>query len=216
MLRIKIGGVGVLTVEYVEKVYNRQANIYDLLFGRVFPGRERASELLKLFPGAELLEVGVGTGLNLPILPENIDITGIDLSQKMLAKAHKRVAKHGLENVELIRMDATRLDFPDNRFDRVLAAFIVSVVPEPVQLIEEMKRVCRPGGYILMVNHFLSEHPLKAFFERLASPLCYHIGFNTDLDLRKLIRDAQLDVDFEEDSDAVGHWKAVRFINHKI
>ena len=204
-----------MTVEYVEKVYNRQANIYDLLFGRVFPGRERASELLKLFPGAELLEVGVGTGLNLPILPNNVKITGIDLSQKMLDKAHKRVARHGLDNVELIRMDATKLDFPDNSFDRVLAAFIVSVVPDPIPLVEEMKRVCRPGGYILMANHFLSEYPIKAFFERLASPLCYRIGFNTDLDLEKLIQDAHLDVDFEEDSDAIGHWKTVRCVNHK-
>ena len=204
-----------MTVEYVERVYNRQANIYDLLFGRVFPGRERASELLKLFPGAQLLEVGVGTGLNLPILPGNVKITGIDLSQKMLDKAHKRVAKHGLDNVELIRMDATKLDFPDNSFDRVLAAFIVSVVPDPIPLLEEMKRVCRPGGYILMANHFLSDYPIKAFFERLASPLFYRIGFNTDLDLKKLIQDAYLDVDFEEDSDAIGHWKTVRCLNQK-
>ncbi len=204
-----------MPVEYVEKVYNKQANFYDLFFGRLFPGRERASELLKLFPGAKLLEVGVGTGLTLPKLPKNVEITGIDLSQKMLAKAQKRVAKLGLDNVKLIRMDATKLDFPDNSFDRVLAAFIVSVVPEPILLVEEMKRVCRPGGYILMANHFLSEHRIKAFVERLASPLCYRIGFNTDLDLEKLLRDTHLEIDFEENSDAIGHWKAVRCINRK-
>ena len=204
-----------MTVEYVEKIYNRQAGFYDQLYGRIFPGRVRAAELLDFFPGAHLLEVGVGTGLNLPRLPRNIEITGIDVSDKMLAKARERVAELAIPNVRLIRMDGTKLDFPDNTFDRVLAAFIVSVVPNPIPLVEEMKRVCRPGGYILMVNHFLSEHPIKGFLERLASPLFYKIGFNTDLDLRKLVTETHLEIDFEENTDIFGHWKAVRFINSK-
>src|ERR1051326_4498894 len=135
-----------MTVKHIESVYDSYAWVYDVLFGKVFEsGRERAPILLKLFSGAKLLEVGVGTGLSLPYCPRRIEFTGIDLSQKMLDRAHKRVQTLGLRNVELMKMDATHLEFPDNSFDRVLAAYFISTVPNPVGVIQEMKRVCRPG-----------------------------------------------------------------------
>lgn len=203
----------ILTVEYVEKVYNRQASFYDHIFGRPFPGRERAIQLLELFPGSKVLEVGVGTGLTFPSLPRNVNLTGIDLSRKMLAKAEKRIESLGLHNVRLMRMDASRLQFPDHSFDRVLAAYFISTVADPVAIVEEMKRVCRPGGYLVMMNHFLSENPIKAFFERICSPLFYRIGFRTDLDLQRLLRDCHLEANLVENTDLLGHWKTVRCIN---
>lgn len=203
-----------MTVEYVEKVYNRYSSVYDVIFGKVFQsGREMAPQLLDLFPEADLLEVGVGTALSLSTLPRNINFTGIDLSQKMLDKAEERIKDWGLSHVQLQKMDATRLDYPDNSFDRVLAAYFISTVPEPVKVVEEMKRVCRPGGYLVFLNHFLNENAFIGLFEKVFSPLCYRVGFYTDLDLNKLMSSTGLRVETKEHIDFLGHWKAVRCIN---
>lgn len=203
-----------MTIEYVEKLYNRYSSFYDLIFGKVFDGgREMAPELLDLFVGARLLDVGVGTGLSLPILPRYIETTAIDLSQKMLDQAHKRIQELGLKNIRLIKMDATRMDFPDNSFDRVLAAYFISTVPAPVEVIREMKRVCKPGGYLVFLNHFRYQHPVVGRIEELLSPLFYRIGFRTDLRLYDLMDECGLRIERLEKIDFLGHWKAVRCVN---
>jgi phosphatidylethanolamine/phosphatidyl-N-methylethanolamine N-methyltransferase len=202
-------------VDHVEKVYNRYSRFYDLIFGPVFQsGRERAPILLDMRPGMRLLEVGVGTGLSLPELPRNIHITGIDLSEKMLSIARNRLQEEGLsDNVDLLKMDATQLEFPDNSFDRVLAAYFISTVPEPVRVVEEMKRVCQPGGYLLFLNHFKSDNRLIGFFEKLFSPLFYRLGFKTDLEVASLMEKCGLEIETLERIDMLGHWKAIRCIN---
>ncbi len=205
-----------MTAKHIESVYDSYAWIYDLLFGKVFQsGRERAPVLLRLFPQARLLEVGVGTGLSLPLCARNVHFTGIDLSQKMLDRARKRVEALGLKRVELLKMDATTLEFPDNSFDRVLAAYFISTVPDPVRVIQEMKRVCRPGGYLVFLNHFHSDNPVMRLFEKLLSPLFYRVGFKTDLDLWDLAEASGLEIDHLENIDFLGHWKAVRCFNRK-
>jgi phosphatidylethanolamine/phosphatidyl-N-methylethanolamine N-methyltransferase len=203
-----------MSVPYIERVYNAYAGVYDLVFGKVFQsGREMAPALLNVFPGAKLLEVGIGTGLSLPLLSKNIDITGIDLSQKMLDYAEKRVKNLNLKNVRLVKMDATKLEFPDNSFDRVLAAYFISTVPDPVAVVEEMKRVCRPGGYLVFLNHFQSDNGFVGVCEKIISPLFYRVGFRTDLNLHKLFRDTDLPIETLERIDFLGHWKAIRCIN---
>lgn len=203
-----------MSVPYIERVYNAYSSVYDFVFGKVFQsGREMAPALLDPFPGAQLLEVGIGTGLSLPLLSRNLDITGVDLSQKMLEKAHIRVKELNLSNVKLLKMDATKLDFPDDSFDRVLAAYFISTVPDPVSVVHEMKRVCRPGGYLVFLNHFLSDKPVVAVAEKIISPLCYRIGFRTDLNLHQLLKDTGLTCDILEGIDLLGHWKAVRCTN---
>ena len=205
-----------MTVKHIETVYDSYAGIYDFLFGKVFEsGRERAPVLLKLFPGAKVLEVGVGTGLSLPHCARNVDFTGIDLSQKMLDRAKTRVEMLGLKNVQLLKMDATTLDLPDNSFDRVLAAYFISTVPDPVRVVEEMKRVCRPGGYLVFLNHFHSDNPVLRVFEKLLSPLFYRVGFKTDLDLWELMETTELEIERLEKIDFLGHWKAVRCCHRK-
>jgi phosphatidylethanolamine/phosphatidyl-N-methylethanolamine N-methyltransferase len=200
-----------MSVKHIEAVYDTYAGVYDFVFGRVFQsGRERAPVLLKLFPGAKLLEVGVGTGLSLPLCARNLEFTGIDLSQKMLERAQQRARELGLNQVRLMKMDATTLQFPDNSFDRVLAAYFISTVPDPVRVIEEMKRVCRPGGYLVFLNHFHSDHALVRVFEKALSPLFYRVGFKTDLDLWKLLDSTGLEAEHLENIDFLGHWKAVR------
>lgn len=205
-----------MTVEMVEKVYDRYSKFYDFIFGKVFhSGREMAPELLKLSAGTQLLEVGVGTGLSLPMLPRNIEITGIDLSENMLEQAKKRVAELGIRNVKLMKMNALEQEFPDNSFDRVLAAYIVSTVPDPVKLVEEMKRVCRPDGYLVFLNHFHNENPVIRFVESIISPFFYRVGFKTDLDLYRLMENCNLEIETLERIDGFGYWKAVRCINRK-
>ena len=204
-----------MSVEYVEKIYNRFSTFYDLIFGIKFfnHGRELAPEYLDLFPEAQLLEVGVGTGLTIPPLPRNIEITAIDFSQKMLNQTRKRLHSLGIHDVQLFKMDATHLGFPDNSFDRILAAYFISTVPDPVKVILEMKRVCRPGGYLVFLNHFKCEVPVIGSIEERLSPIFYRLGFNTGLNLQELMEQTGLDVESVEKIDALGHFKAVRCIN---
>ena len=203
-----------MSVEYVEKLYNRYSGVYDLLFGKVFAnGRERAPNLLDLIAGAKLLEVGVGTGLSIPLLPRNIEITGVDVSQKMLNRARRRIDHLDGQHVQLLKMDANHLQFPDNTFDRVLAAYFISTVEHPVKAILEMKRVCRRGGYLVFLNHFRYETPVVGELEKYLSPFFYRLGFRTDLDVHVLMEQTGLKIETLERIDSLGHWKAVRCVN---
>jgi len=185
--------VTAVETDFVCKVYEKLATVYDLTFGpALHPGRIVAKDRMDIRPGERVLEVGIGTGINLSLYPRTCHVTGIDLSAKMLEKAHERVAKEGLTNVELFEMDATKLAFEDNSFDVVYAPYVISVVPDPVAVVREMSRVCRQGGKIIILNHFRSPNPLLAALERMISPLTVHIGFTADLDLPGVLSQAQL------------------------
>jgi phosphatidylethanolamine/phosphatidyl-N-methylethanolamine N-methyltransferase len=179
--------------DFVERVYEKLALVYDLAFGpALHAGRRRAIARMDLRPGDHLLEVGVGTGMNIGLYPRDCWVVGIDLSGPMLERAERRVARLGASNVRLLQMDAAELQFPDNSFDVVYAPYLISVVPDPVRVACEMRRVCRPGGRIVLLNHFLSANPVLSRLERLISPLTIHIGFKADVDLRALVAQAGL------------------------
>ena len=179
--------------DFVERVYERLASVYDLTFGpTLHPGRLHARDRMVIAPGDRILEVGVGTGINASLYPSHCHVTGIDLSTSMLDKARERVARQGLRNIRLLEMDAAALTFADNSFDIVYAPYLVSVVPDPVHVVKEMRRVCRPGGRIIILNHFRSANPVLSRIERAISPLTVHIGFKADLDLPGFLAQADL------------------------
>src|SRR5690625_4872789 len=138
----------------VVTAYRRLAKRYDSLFGPIFePGRELSIAKMACRPGDHVLEVGVGTGLSLPHYPQGVTVDGIDLSPDMLERARQRVNGSG-ERIKLQVMDAQALAFDDDSFYKVVAMYVASVVPDPNRMITEMKRVCRAGGDLFIVNHF--------------------------------------------------------------
>ena len=187
--------LSVIAVEnhFVEGVYEKLASVYDVIFGpTLHPGRLVARDRMAIKPGSHILEVGVGTGINTSLYPQHCQITGIDLSSSMLDKARERVARERLRNVRLIEMDAANLMFADESFDIVYAPYLISVVPDPVTVACEMRRVCKPGGKIIILNHFRSANPVLSRLERAISPFTVHIGFKSDLDLPAFLAQAEL------------------------
>jgi phosphatidylethanolamine/phosphatidyl-N-methylethanolamine N-methyltransferase len=162
----------------VQRAYRRWAPVYDVTFGRlVEAGRRHAVEIINRRRGS-VLEVGVGTGLSLLRYGNHLQITGIDISPDMLNKARERVAKHKIGNVaDLREMDAGKLEFPDEEFDTVVAMYVMTVVPDPEQVMRELERVCAPGGEVILVNHFSQEDGIRGFIERFFAPLAKVLGW---------------------------------------
>ncbi len=171
-----------LDAEAVRTAYRRWAGVYDAVFGGIFlTARRRAVALVNRLPGRDVLEVGVGTGLALPHYDPKRRITGIDLSAEMLAQARKRVANRRLSNVVALReMDAEATDFEDNSFDTAVAMFVASVVPNPRQLLTEMRRLVRPGGNLLFISHFAAEKGPRWWIERGLAPAAHALGWHPD------------------------------------
>ena len=187
--------LSVMSVEtdFVAGVYGKIASIYDLLFGlSLYAGRVTAIRRMGIKPGDQILEVGVGTGINTTLYPPHCSVTAVDLSASMLERARARVARHRVRNVRLLEMDAAALTFPDATFDIVFASHLINCVPDPIRVACEMRRVCRPGGRIIFLNHFLSANPVFSWMERAISPLTVHLGFKSDFDLPAFLAQAQL------------------------
>jgi len=186
--------VAPVETDFVEKVYEKIASGYDVFYGpTLHAGRLKSIRRLGICPGDRVLEVGVGTGINAALYRQDCVVTGIDLCQSMLEKAERRISRLRLTNVRLLQMDAEALTFPDNSFDVVYAPYTLSVVSDPIKVVHEMRRVCRPGGRFVFLNHFLSSNRLVSRVERLISPLTVHVGFKADLDLPAFLAQAGLE-----------------------
>ena len=179
--------------DFVEGVYDKLSIVYDWVFGPILhPGRLFALDRIGIVPGERVLEVGVGTGINASLYPRYCHVTGIDFSASMLEKARTRIRRKGLAHVHLMQMDAAALKFADESFDIVYAPYLVNCVPDPVKVVQEMRRVCKPGGKIVILNHFRSANPVLSRLDRALSPLTVHIGFKSDLDLPGFLAQADL------------------------
>lgn len=173
----------------VQGVYDRFARVYDFFFGAILqPGRERAVRKIPATAGLQLLELGIGTGLTAPLYRREWSVVGVDISAPMLQKARQRIIQLGLTGqVRLVQADGVRLPFDNDSFDVVLVPYVMSAVPDPIGVGHEIRRVCKPDGQIILLNHFLSQDSIGARLERWVSPLTRHIGFRTDLSLQWLL-----------------------------
>lgn len=199
----------------VVTTYRFYAPVYDHLFGRVLEdGRRKMCRLVERLRPSDLLEVGVGTGLTLHRYPAETNVTGVDLSEDMLDKAARRVPSPRAGRLELLRMDAEALAFPDNSFDCVAVPYVLSVTPDPDRLVAEVRRVCKPGGHILIVNHF-SGSGFWMFFEWVSSRLANRIGFRSTFHYAEHIERHDWEVLSVQTANALGLSKLVHIRNVK-
>jgi phosphatidylethanolamine/phosphatidyl-N-methylethanolamine N-methyltransferase len=205
-----------LETRQVKRAYKFYAPAYDFVFDWIFhPGREAAIRLLDANRGHHILEVGIGTGLNLPLYPTHCAITGIDLSEEMLGKAAEKVVELGLCNVTLKAMDATVMDFRDNGFDAALATYTISAVPDPVAVLSEMRRVVKPGGNLVLLNHFRSHKRFVSRLEDLVAPVCTRLGWKSNLPLEPLLKQVGLTPEVSTKVNLFNGWHLIRCVNHK-
>ena len=200
----------------VQRAYELWAPAYDFIFDWIFaPGREAAIQHLELSRQHSVLEVGIGTGLNLPLYPATCRLTGIDLSQEMLDKAVERVQTLTMPDVTLKVMDATSMDFGDNEFDRALATYTISAVPDPVAVLREMSRVVTPDGIIVILNHFRSQRRLTGWLEDMVAPVCTRLGWKSNLSMAPLLQQVGLVPELVTTVNMFNGWRLVKCVNRK-
>jgi phosphatidylethanolamine/phosphatidyl-N-methylethanolamine N-methyltransferase len=196
----------------IKSAYRRWAPVYDHTFGRVAAeGRKHSVEIINQSKG-RVLEVGVGTGLSLPGYGRHLEIVGIDLSPEMLDKARERVATERLHNVTgLHEMDAGDLKFDDGAFDTVVAMYVMTVVPEPEKVMRELARVCRPGGQVLLVNHFSAEEGMRGWVERRMAPFADKLGWRPVFDFDRVMVCEDLELVEKRGLRPMGLFTMIRF-----
>jgi len=182
------------TLAHESKIYSRFSHFYDRIFTNVFSPRIfRVVSELGIPRGSRVLEVGVGTGLSLDAYPPHCNLTGVDLAPDMLERAQRKVWWNGWQHVRLEVGDAQQLSFPDEHFDYVTSFHVVSVVPDPAAMMREMSRVCRPGGQIVIINHFRSERQLIASVVDRFDPITRKLGWRTTLRVGELLEEVDLE-----------------------
>lgn len=205
-----------MELESVKKIYKSYSSVYDVLFKRFFLPRIRhAISSMELESGSRVLDVGVGTGLSLSLYPSHSKVTGIDLSKDMLDKARQKVEDLGLINVELREMDAMALKFPDDSFDAVFISHVVSVVPDPARVMKEVRRVCKDGGRVVIVNHFKSRNKMLAGVQTLLTPISEKIGWRSDLCMDEFLSNSGLRIDKLSTLKKIDFWHMIFATNLK-
>ncbi len=208
----RITGIGRIDEDVVKVAYRRWAPVYDHTFGRVSTeGRKHAVRTLNKGTGS-VLEVGVGTGLSLGDYSPHLQITGIDLSPEMLQKARERVKEDKLTHVRgLHEMDAGDLQFPDATFDTVVAMYVVTVVPEPEKVMRELCRVTKPGGEVMLVNHFSQVEGVRGWVERRMAPFAEVIGWRPVFDVSRVMVCDELELVERQSLKPFGIFTMMRF-----
>ncbi|MCC9656424.1 class I SAM-dependent methyltransferase [Rhodopirellula halodulae] len=177
------------------KLYDNLVPAYQALWPAVARRRIlRNVAALNIPAQAKVLEVGVGTGLSLDSYPHHANVTGVDLSESMLAEAEDLIEQREWNHISVQPMNAEELTFEDASFDFVTSFHTISVVSRPDRMMRELVRVCRPGGKILVINHFRSPNPLIARVVDSAGSLTRHLGWRTDLNMDDLLNELPIQV----------------------
>jgi phosphatidylethanolamine/phosphatidyl-N-methylethanolamine N-methyltransferase len=198
------------------RIYSDYALLYDKIFGRIFYNRvKHVIESLDIPPGAQVLELGVGTGTSFPAYPRYCEVLGIDLASDMLVQARAKISTNGWSHLRVMEMDALNLSFDDDSFDYVTAFHTVTVVPDPIQMLAEAKRVCRPGGKIVLVNHFTTDLPIIGPLTEALDPLTRRLGWQTKLKLAPFLRATDFNVEEIYKLSKVSLYTVIKGINQK-
>jgi phosphatidylethanolamine/phosphatidyl-N-methylethanolamine N-methyltransferase len=196
----------------VVKAYKRWAPVYDAVFGRlVEAGVKRAVAEVNRH-GGSVLDVGVGTGLSLPFYKPAVKVTGVDLSPDMLERARERVEKERLRNVAALQvMDAANLRFADASFDVTVATYVLTVVPDPQAVMHELARVTKPGGRVIVVNHFSIDKGLRGAIEKRLAGFSEFLGWRPEFPMETLLVSGKLKLLSTERLKPFGLFTLLRF-----
>lgn len=198
----------------IEKTYRFYAPIYDFLFGNIFnPGRKRIVDSVNKSASRKILELGVGTGISIPFYSRSKMVIGVDVSPHMLYKARKKMMSDAVDNATLFIMDAENMAFRDNSFDTVILMYTISVVPDPEKVFQEVRRICKAGGDIFVLNHFSSTNRMVNFLEKLITPLSHIIGFKSNFPLEENILNKNFRVLSIDPVNIFGYWTLVHMKN---
>ena len=182
-----------------KKIYSLYSHFYDSVFGSLLhPGRRMASELMDIQPGEKILEVGVGTGISLPLYRRDAEVIGIDISRDMIKQAGEKKQRLGYHNVKLCITDAAEMAFKNNYFDKVIAAHSIAVIPKPFETLKEIKRVCKENAEFFFLNYAGSDDNLVSRFEKALSPIRSRLGLGKAINLERLLHSANFKIDFKD------------------
>ena len=200
----------------VKEIYSKYSSFYDRVFSPFFFPRIRLGiDRSTISEGDRVIEVGIGTGISLGLYPSGCEVVGIDLTRKMLERAQKKKLKQKLDHVDLFEMDAENMTFNDDSFDHAVAAFVVTVVPNPEKMVSEMKRVTKAGGSIVILNHFCSNNSFLHKMENLFSPLCEKWGWRSDISLDLLSNHCKLQINQVLKKNKLDPWSIIIATNNK-
>lgn len=202
--------------EEIRKIYSRYSPVYDILFSQMFSPRIRLGlEKIGIEKGDRIIEVGIGTGLSLPLYPDSCEVVGIDITRKMLEKAKKKKDKFGLGNVHLFEMDGENITFSNDSFDHAVLPFVMSVVPEPEKMVSEIKRITKKNGKIIIINHFCSQSPIFSKIEKFFSPFFLKLGWKSGLPIELLSNHCNLYIEEVFKKNRLDPWFIIHAINKK-
>ncbi|MGX1306348.1 phosphatidylethanolamine/phosphatidyl-N-methylethanolamine N-methyltransferase [Amorphus suaedae] len=197
--------------DMVRSAYARWAPVYTLLAAPTALGRKAAVAKVNSI-GGHFLEAGVGTGLALPDYTSNVTITGVDLSHDMLVRANEKIEKERLRNVTGVHeMDLTNLAFADGAFDGTVCMFTITAVPDAARVMDELARVVRPGGHVVICSHFRAERFPWTVTDRILTPFATRLGWNPSMKIDGVLGCDQLELVSREDAKPAGLFDLLTF-----